>query len=83
MFRGNLRRTIAVGLLAMCLVMALPDSAQARQVELPSHPDQAEFGIEDDFGFWHELWRRIEAIWAWSSVLIIPEGSSVLIIPEG
>ncbi len=81
MLRGNLRKAIAVGILAMCLVLALPDSAQARQVKLPDH--QAEVGIEEGVTFWHQLWRRIESIWANSSVLIIPEGSSVLIIPEG
>ncbi len=83
MARGNLRKAIAAGALAMCLVLALPGTAQARQLELPSHPDQAEIGIGEEVTFWQMLWQRIESLWARSSVLIIPEGSSVLIIPEG
>ncbi len=82
MSRSNLKRIVAAGMLAVCLAVALPDSAQAWQVELPGQ-DQVEVGIEEETTFWHELWRHIESLWARSSVLIIPEGSSVLIIPEG
>ncbi len=70
MSRSNLRKAIAGGMLAMCLVLALPDSAQAWQVELPGQ-DQAEVGIEEETTFWHELWRHIESLWARSSVSIV------------
>ena len=71
MFRGNLRKAIAAGMLTMCLMLVMAGSAEARQ---PSHPDQTEVVFEEEFSFWHELWRRIESFWNRQSVLIIPEG---------
>ncbi len=71
MFRGNLRKAIAAGMLSMCLMLVLAGSAEARQ---PNHPDQTELVFEEEVSFWHELWSRIESLWNRQSVLIIPEG---------
>ena len=71
MSKGNLRKMIAAGMLAACLMLALAGTAEGRQ---PSRPDQTEILFEEETSFWHGLWQRLEAFWNRQSVLIIPEG---------
>ena len=71
MSRGNLRRLTTAALLACCLALVLPGSAEALE---RVDGDRPAIQVEQVLGFWQQLWSWIESLWLESSVLIIPEG---------
>ncbi len=77
--RGTRRRTVAAWIVAACLVLAIPGSADARWFSEPSvrgqgqeeaNPEQAE---ARQASFWSSLWDRLENFWG-KGVWINPEG---------
>jgi hypothetical protein len=70
---GNLRRLTAAALLAFCLTLVLPGSAKALMLERGA-VDRPAIQVEQEVGFWQNLWDLIQSFWLNSSVLITPEG---------
>ena len=75
MSRRNYRRLIAACILAACLVLVVPQTAQARLLE-PSHHGWVESldGPQQELNFWQKLWRTFESFWSRASVCITPDG---------
>ena len=74
MHRGNCRRTIAIGMLTICLALATPLTADARWFELDHREGVASSGPSQEIGWWERIWTAFESLWG-ESVFIIPEGN--------
>ncbi len=68
MQRGTYRKAITIGMLALCLGMAAPLTADARQLE-----PGVEAGLQEE-SLWQSLWGWIQSLWSPQSVLIDPFG---------
>ncbi len=75
MQRGTYRKAITIGMLAVCLWMAAPLTADARQLE-PSHHEEVAVELQEENALWSwdSLWGAIQSLWSWQSVLIDPNG---------
>ena len=71
MSKGTYRRVIAASMLAICLVLAVPQTAEARLME-PSHRDQIE-SLERELAFWDRIKQILLSVWAMPSVFIVPD----------
>ncbi len=74
MKRGTYRKAIAVGMLAACLWMAAPLTADARLLEPSHHENVAQTELREEVGLWQHLWRAFRSVWDRQSVLIDPCG---------
>ncbi len=75
MCRGNYRRAIAVGMLSVCLLLAVPQATEARVLEPVSHDRVASLeNPRQEMALWERLWSAFGTTWAKVSVLIDPSG---------
>ena len=70
MLRGNCRRRVAAGLLALGLALSAPLPAEARVLERTAitSEDRSELAL------WERVWMILSSTWERASVLIDPNG---------
>lgn len=75
MHRGHCRKAAAVGMLAVCLLLAVPQTAEARMFEPQSHDRVASLvEQQQEVAFWERVWFTLSSTWSKVSVLIDPNG---------
>ena len=75
MSRTICRTAIAALTLALCLLVAVPQVAEARPME-PSHVErlEGESQQEREIGFWESVWSTLRSLWGRSGIFIDPYG---------
>ena len=75
MHRGHFGRAVAAGMLAVCLLLAIPQTSEARGLQPSSHDQIARPADPPrELAFWEQIWSTLFSTWAKVSVLIDPEG---------
>ena len=75
MHRGSNRRVLAAGMLAVFLLLAVPQTVEARVLE-PAQHEQVASRVEPqrEAALWERMWSLFSSTWAKVSVLIEPGG---------
>ena len=75
MSRGIYRRVAAISLLAVCLTLAVPQSADARLL-MPDDMDRVETvtEVEPELTLFERIWDAVSMLWGRTSVMIDPIG---------
>ena len=75
MCRGSLRKTVAVATLAVCLLLAVPRTAEAWVPQPETRDGVASLEQpRQESAFWESLRLALSSTWAKVSVLIDPNG---------
>lgn len=73
MNRGTHRRVIAACVLAACLVLAVPQTAEAGLTGPGFETIQGFEEPRQELTFLERMWQAFQSFWARSSVLIVPD----------
>ncbi|MCP3961929.1 MAG: hypothetical protein GY719_29145 [bacterium] len=88
MSKGTCRNAIAALTLALCLLLAVPQSADAGLLE-PSQRAEGVNELERGVTLWESIWSSIRSLWGRSGIFIDPYGqddgdrSGIFIDPYG
>ena len=75
MNRGHLREAVAVVMLAVCLLLAVPQTADARMPQQETGDEVVSLAHpQEESAFWESLRLALSIAWEKVSVLIDPNG---------